>query len=122
MGWTCPIPRPCVALFAPDGLNRGQLQGGCVRAVQLGLSAICPADRPVPALAYLPRLARLTEIRAYVRAQFLREGAGINWINVGAKVDKLIDERTDADMRELMKPVSILDQDFHQKIAALPHD
>ena len=33
-----------------------------------------------------------------------------------------MDERISAQVRELMRPVSILDQDFDQKIAALPHD
>ena len=35
---------------------------------------------------------------------------------------KLVDERISAQVREMMQPVSILDQDFEQKIAALPHD
>ena len=82
-------------------------------------------DRFLPdprALAYVDRLARLTEIRAYVRAQFLREDAGVNWTEIGAKVKKLIDQRIGAQVRELMSPVSVLDSDFEQKIAALPHD
>ena len=73
-------------------------------------------------MGYVDRLARLTEIRAYVRAQFLREDAGADWTEIGAKVKRLIDERIDAQVRELMKPVSILDQDFEDKIASLPHD
>ena len=82
-------------------------------------------DRAMPnakALPYVGRLARLTEIRAYARAHFLQEDARLNWTDIGAKVKKLIDERIDANVRELMKPVSVLDQDFDQKIAALPHD
>ena len=82
-------------------------------------------DRAIPnpkALPYVGRLARLTEIRAYARAHFLQEDARLNWTDIGAKVKKLIDERIDADVRELMKPVGVLDQDFDQKIAALPHD
>ena len=74
------------------------------------------------ALPYVPRLARLTKIRAYVRAHFLREDASVNWTDIGAKVKKLLDERIDAEVRELMKPVSILDRDFEAKIAHLPHD
>ena len=35
---------------------------------------------------------------------------------------KLIDERIGAEVRPLMKPVSILDSDFDQKVAGLPHD
>ena len=57
-----------------------------------------------------------------MRAQFLRERADIDWTAVGAKVKQLLDSRVDAKVRELMKPVSILDQDFEQKIESLPHD
>ena len=35
---------------------------------------------------------------------------------------QLIDSRIDAQVRTLMKPVSILDQDFESKISGLPHD
>ena len=35
---------------------------------------------------------------------------------------QLLDSRIDASVRELMAPVSILDRDFDQKIAGLPHD
>lgn len=82
-------------------------------------------DRFLPepaALAYLDRLKRLTVIRSYARALFLRERADIDWTAVGAKVKQLLDSRIDATVRELMAPVSVLDQDFEQKIARLPHD
>ncbi len=82
-------------------------------------------DRFLPepaALAYLDRLKRLTVIRSYARATFLRERADIDWTAVGAKVKQLLDSRIDATVRELMAPVSVLDQDFEQKIARLPHD
>ncbi|MCY4174711.1 MAG: type I restriction endonuclease subunit R [Acidimicrobiaceae bacterium] len=82
-------------------------------------------DRYLPepaALAYLDRLQRLTVIRSYVRAQFLRESADIDWTAVGAKVKHLLDSRIDADVRRLMKPVSVLDRDFDSKIAGLAHD
>ncbi len=74
------------------------------------------------ALAYLDRLRRLTIIRSYTRAQFLRERADIDWTAVGAKVKQLLDSRIDASVRKLMAPVSILDRDFEQKIESLPHD
>ena len=45
-----------------------------------------------------------------------------DWTGIGAKVKRLVDERISAQVREMMKPLSILDQDFEQKIAALPHD
>ena len=82
-------------------------------------------DRFLPdpgALAYVDRLKRLTVIRSYARALFLRERADIDWTAVSAKVKQLIDARIDAQVRELMEPVSILDQDFEQKVAHLPHD
>ena len=46
----------------------------------------------------------------------------MDWTEIGAKVKRLVDERISAEVRELMRPVSILDQDFEQKIASLPHD
>ena len=82
-------------------------------------------DRFLPdqrALPYVERLARLTEVRAYARAQFLRENADVDWTEIGAKVKRLVDERIGAEVRTLMKPVSILDSDFDQKVAGLPHD
>jgi type I restriction enzyme R subunit len=33
-----------------------------------------------------------------------------------------MDERIDASVRKLMEPVSVLDEDFEEKVAALPHD
>ena len=44
----------------------------------------------------MDRLARLTEVRAYARAQFLREDADVDWTDIGAKVKKLVDERISA--------------------------
>ena len=82
-------------------------------------------DRFLPdaaAGAYLDRLRRLTVIRSYARAVFLRERADIDWTAVGAKVKDLLDSRIDAEVRTLMAPVSILDADFEQKIERLPHD
>ena len=82
-------------------------------------------DRFLPdkaAEGYLDRLRRLTVIRSYARAVFLRERADIDWTAVGAKVKQLLDSRIDAEVRTLMAPVSILDADFEQKIERLPHD
>ena len=45
----------------------------------------------------------------------------VNWTDIGAKVKQLIDQRISAEVREMMQPVSILDQDFDEKIAHLPH-
>jgi len=82
-------------------------------------------DRYLPspgALAYTDTLTKLTRIRSYVRAQYLRKDATVDWEGVSMKVKQLLDSRIDAEVRELMKPVSILDTNFQEKISALPHD
>jgi type I restriction enzyme R subunit len=82
-------------------------------------------DRYLPspgALAYTDTLTRLTRIRSYVRAQYLRKDATVDWEGVSMKVKQLLDSRIDAEVRELMKPVSILDTKFQEKISELPHD
>ena len=116
----------CVAVFAADAATEGNFKADLFERFNADyrrFSVLMDRFLPDPrALKYVDRLARLTEIRAYVRAQFLREDAGANWTEIGAKVKKLIDERIDAEVRELMKPVSILDQEFEEKIASLPHD
>ena len=116
----------CVAVFAPDATTEGHFKADLFerfnadyRRFSLLMDRFLPDPR---ALAYADRLARLTGIRAYIRAQFLREDAKVDWTEIGAKVKKLVDERIGARVREMMKPLSILDQDFQQKIAALPHD
>ena len=116
----------CVSLFAPDASTEGNFKADLFERFNADyrhFSALMDRYLPDPrALDYVRRLARLTEIRAYVRAQFLREDADVDWTDIGAKVKRLVDERIDAEIRELMKPVSMLDSDFEQKIAALPHD
>ena len=80
-------------------------------------------DRLLPdprALPYVDRLARLTLIRSYTRAHFQREDADVNWTDIGAKVKQLIDQRISAEVRQMMQPVSILDEDFEEKVAHLP--
>ena len=116
----------CVSLFAPDASTEGDFKADLFERFNSDYKRFAALmDRYLPdprALDYVGRLARLTEIRAYVRAQFLREDANVDWTDIGAKVKRLVDERIDARVRELMKPVSVLDGDFEQKIAALPHD
>ena len=116
----------CVAVFAPDANTEGSYKADLFErfnAYYRVFSRLMDRFLPDPrALDYTDRLARLTEIRAYVRAHFLRENADVDWTEIGAKVKRLVDERISAQVRELMRPVSILDQDFEQKIAALPHD
>ena len=116
----------CVSVFAPDASTEGNFKADLFERFNADyrrFSRLMDRFLPDPrALDYTDRLARLTEIRAYVRAQFLRENADADWTEIGAKVKRLVDERISANIRELMKPVSILDGDFEQKIAALPHD
>ena len=116
----------CVAVFAPDADTEGNYKADLFELFNADyrrFSRLMDRFLPDPrALAYTDRLARLTEIRAYTRAHFMREDAEVDWTEIGAKVKKLVDERISAQVREMMKPLSILDQDFEQKIAALPHD
>ena len=116
----------CVAVFAPDTDTEGNFKADLFERFNADYRWFARLmDRFLPdprALAYTDRLARLTEIRAYARAHFLREDAGVDWTEIGAKVKKLVDERISAQVRQMMKPLSILDQDFEQKIASLPHD
>ena len=116
----------CVSVFVPDGSTEDDFKVDLYERFNRDYREFSRLmDRYLPdpgALDYVPRLAHLTEIRAYVRAQFLREDAHLNWTEIGAKVKDLVDKRIDAQVRTLMEPLSILDQDFDQKIAALPHD
>ena len=116
----------CVSLFAPDANTEGNYKADVFERFNMDYRQFSRLmDRTLPksaALPYADRLARLTAIRAWVRAQYLREDAHIDWTDIGAKVKKLIDERIDAEVRKLMKPVSVLDDDFDEKIASLPHD
>ena len=116
----------CVSLFAPDANTEGNYKADVFERFNVDYRQFSRLmDRTLPksaALPYADRLARLTAIRAWVRAQYLREDAHIDWTDIGAKVKKLIDERIDAEVRKLMKPVSVLDDDFDEKIASLPHD
>ena len=116
----------CIDVFAPDANTEGNFKVDVYERFNADYREFSRLmDRAIPnpkALPYVGRLARLTEIRAYARAHFLQEDAWLNWTDIGAKVKKLIDERIDADVRELMKPVGVLDRDFDQKIANLPHD
>ena len=116
----------CVGIFTADANTDGDFKADLFEKFNADyrqFSGLMDRFLPDPrALDYTDRLARLTEIRAYVRAHFLGEDASVDWTEIGAKVKRLVDERISASVRELMRPVSILDQDFDQKIASLPHD
>lgn len=116
----------CVQVFAADADTVGDFKVDLYEKFSADYRELAGLmDRFLPdprALAYVPRLARLTQIRAYARATFLREDASVDWVDVSAKVKGLIDRYIEADVRELMKPVSILDQEFEARVSALPHD
>ena len=78
---------------------------------------------PDPAvLPYVGRLARLTEIRGYVRALYLSEDINQYWAGVSAKVKRSVDEYIEARARPLAKPATLSDREFHGKVGELPHD
>ena len=115
----------CVFMFAADAGTEGNYKADLFerfnadyRQFSRLMDRLLPDPRGLP---YVDRLARLTLIRSYVRSHFLRENADVNWTDIGAKVKQLIDQRISAEVREMMRPVSILDQDFDEKIAHLPH-
>ena len=116
----------CVALFTADAETEGNFKDDLFEQFNSDyrqFSRMMDRTWPNPqALPYVDRLARLTEIRAYSRALYLRENSNLDWTDIGAKVKKLMDERIDASVRKLMEPVSVLDEDFKEKIAGLPHD
>ena len=116
----------CVHRFAADRDTEGDFKADAYELFDRDyreFSTLMDRFLPDPAaLDYLDRLARVTGIRSLVRAQFRRERADIDWTAVGAKVKQLLDSRIDATVRELMRPVSILDGNFDETIARLPHD
>ena len=116
----------CLAVFAPDASTEGNFKVDVYERFCSDYREFARLmDRVLPnpkALPYTDRLARLTIIRSRARSLYFQEDASLNWTDIGAKVKKLVDERIDANVRELMKPVSVLDDEFDQKIASLPHD
>ncbi len=117
----------CVLLFAPDADTEGNLKADLYATFDTDyrtFSRIMDHHLPEPrALDYINRLARLTQIRACVRAQYLRENADADWTGIGAKVKHLVDQRISAsEVRALMKPLSILDENFQHTLAAIPED
>ena len=115
----------CVMVFAPDASTEGNYKADLFERFNADYRQFSRLmDRLLPdprALPYVDRLARLTLIRSYTRAHFLREDADVNWTDISAKVKQLIDQRISAEVRQMMQPISILDQDFEEKVAHLPH-
>lgn len=118
----------CVAVFEPDEVTEGTYKRDVwdrftsdYRRFAAKVDEFLPDPRALP---YVDRLARLTQIRNYVKTNLIRdEEEEIDWADVSAKVKALLDGRISASVRGLMeRPVSILDKDFADRIAALPHD
>ena len=116
----------CVGVFNADCNTEGDFKIDAYERFDHDYRAFATLmDKLLPspsALPYLDRLKQLTIIRANARATFFREHADIDWTAISSKVKRLIDSRISAEVRELMSPVSILDDNFEQKIKALPHD
>lgn len=116
----------CVQVFAATEHTEGDFRADAFERFSddyRQFSSLLDRFLPDPgALKYVDRLARLTEIRSLARATFLRQDSTIDWDGVSAKVKKLIDNRINAEVLELMKPVSILDENFEAKIRDLPHE
>ena len=106
----------CAAVFAPGPDTEGDYREDRYQLFNRDYREFARLmDQYLPdpgALAYVKRLRRLTEIRQVVRAQYHGEDAHLDWTDIGAKAKKLIDEQVSAEVRELMKPLSILDRDF----------
>lgn len=117
----------CVNVFEPDQVTEGTYKRDLwdrfladYRLFAQKVDEFLPDPR---ALQYVDRLARLASIRQYVKDNLVRDEEEIDWADVSAKVKNLLDGRIAAEVRLLMdRPVSILDQDFSQRIAGLPHD
>ena len=117
----------CAAVFAPDRDTEGRFKVDLYQRFNHDYRQFARLmDRFLPdggALAFLDRLRRLTEIHSYVRAQYLRdEDAHLDWTDIGAKAKKLINDHVDAEVRELMAPLSILDRDFDRKVSVVADD
>ena len=85
----------CVLMFAPDANTEGNYKADLFERLNADYRQFSQLmDRLLPdprGLPYVERLARLTQIRSYVQAHFLRENANVNWTDIGAKVKQLID-------------------------------
>ncbi len=125
-GWDLDDRWACAAVFAPGPDTEGDYREDRYQLFNRDFREFARLmDQYLPdpgALAYLKRLRRLTEIRQVVRAQYHGEDAHLDWTDIGAKAKQLIDEQVSAEVRELMKPLSILDRDFAQVLDGVDNE
>ena len=116
----------CIGVFGADAETKGNFKAILFERFNADyrqFSQLMDRTWPNPqARPYADRLARLAGVQACCRALYLRENANRDWPDIGAKIKKLMDERIHASVRRLMEPVSVLDDDFEEKVAGLPHD
>ena len=117
--------RDCAEVFRPDPDSGEHFDEDALRQFSTDYRRLSLAmDHMLPdpgVLPYVIRLARLTEIRGYVRALYLREDGGRYWADVGAKVKGYLNEHVNTAARPLVKPLSLQDEAFDSKINELSH-
>ena len=116
----------CATLFRSEAETGDAFKADEFQSFDVDYRRLCRLmDWVLPDQAVLPyvgRLARLTEIRGYVRALYLSEDINQYWAGVSAKVKRSVDEYIEARARPLAKPATLSDREFHGKIGELPHD
>ena len=117
--------RDCAGVFRPAPDSGEHFDEDVFRQFNTDYRRLSLAmDRMLPdpgVLPYVIRLARLTEIRGYVRTLYLREDGGRYWADVGAKVKGYLNEHVNTAARPLVKPLSLQDEAFDSKINELSH-
>ena len=107
-GWDRDDVRDCAEAFRSNSDSGEHFDEEAFRQFNTDYRRLSSAmDRMLPdprILPYVIRLARLTEIRGYVRALYLREDAGRFWDDVSAKAKGYLNEHIDTAERPLVKP------------------
>ena len=124
-GWDLDDVRDCAEAFRSNSDSGDHFDGEAFRQFNMDYRRLSSAmDRMLPdprILPYVVRMARLTEIRGYVRALYLREDAGRFWADVSAKVKGYLNEHIDTAARPLVKPLSLEDEGLDRNINELPN-
>ena len=116
----------CAALFRSEAETGDAFKADEFQSFDVDYRRLCRLmDWVLPdqaALPYVGRLARLTEIRGYVRTLYLSEDSNQYWAGISAKVKRSVEEHIEVRARPLAKPATLSDREFHGKIGELPHD